>query len=271
MAIWAVTGKVGSGKNLYAMRRVMEYAFEGRRVVANYAVDLRPVQPMLARLLGRECPEVERIPSRPTYEDLQGLGKGGPREHRAGLLVLDECGPLFDARNWQHADRAKLVNWLLHSRKLAWDVMLIVQNIGLIDKQIRIACIESCVSLRRLDRLKLLGVSLPRLHLAVERYGTEPGAPIANRQAFRGNRLFATYDTMELFGQELADQTGAGAAGMREAPPAASAALVSDEAKARYAEIGEFLKRDAEKAKERVLRLLQEPSGHSGRVILGST
>jgi len=260
MPITAVTGKVGSGKNLYAIQRIVEYAFQGRRVVANFRVDLRPLQPMLQRLLGRDCPSVEHLPGRPTYDDLRRLGKGGPREHRSGLLVLDECGPLFNARSWQDKDRAQVIDWFLHSRKLAWDCLLIVQNIGLVDKQIRIAVIESLVTLKRLDRMRILGLPLPRVHLAVERYGTEPAAPVAQRTVFRGSRYFKAYDTTELLGEDLTEQAEEGTEGSGEAaaPVPESSPLVRPTwaAVRAYADIGRFLILDRARSASRQRRRL---------------
>ncbi|WP_428625431.1 zonular occludens toxin domain-containing protein [Sedimenticola sp.] len=207
--ITAITGKVGSGKNLFAIQKIIDYAAKGRRIVTNFKVDLAPVQPLWKRWLRHPVHQVEQIPARPTFEDVRRLGKGGEREHVAGLLVLDEVGPLLNARSWQDKDRSAFIDWLLHSRKLAWDILLIVQNVNLVDKQIRIAVVESLVTIRRMDRLKLplLGVPLPRIHMAVERYGTEPHAPIAERTFFRGNRLFQCYDTTEvLMGNDQADE-----------------------------------------------------------------
>lgn len=199
--IFGLTGKVGSGKNLFALALIEKYAFQGRRVVANFGTNLAPLLTWWDRVRGRTVPVVEQLPGRPSYEDIQALGKGGPREHRAGLLVLDECGPLLNAREWQDKSRGQFIDWLLHSRKLAWDVVLIVQNIGIVDKQIRISCIESLITVRRMDRLKWMGLRLPRMHLAVERYGTEMHAPIAERTFFRGSRYFKCYDTTELLGE----------------------------------------------------------------------
>jgi len=229
MTVTALTGKVGSGKNLFAIMRIMQYAFQGRRVVCNFRVDLKPVRPLLHRLFNKPAPEVECIPGRPTYADVKALGKGGPREHRAGLLVLDEVGPLLNARTWQDKDRQQFIDWMLHSRKLAWDLLLIVQNIALVDKQIRVAVIESMITCKRLDRLKMLGLPLPRVHIAIERYGTEPQAPMSERTVYRGTRFFKCYDTTELVGEVQDDQEAATATPEVMTDPDGTIAVVSPE------------------------------------------
>lgn len=199
MTVTVVTGKMGAGKNLYAVARLEEYARQGRRCAANFRVNLGGLLSWWERLLGRRIGRVETLSAQPTYDELRELGRGGKREDIAGLLVLDECAALFNARAWQDRDRGNVIKWLLHTRKLGWDVLLIVQNAALIDKQIRIAVVEMAVNVRRLDKLKVLGIlKLPRIHVATERYGTEANAVRASVRAFRGNRYFSVYDTQEL-------------------------------------------------------------------------
>lgn len=204
MMITAITGKVGAGKSLLMAIRIHEYLRRGRRVVANFEYDDAPVQPLLKKLLGRPVPKIEVCNYRPSVEEIIALGRGGKNEHEAGLLVLDETGGLFNAREWQNKDRSQFIDWLLHTRKLGWDVDLGVQNIGLLDKQIRVAVVESLITCKRMDRLRvpLLGIKLPRMHMAVERYGCEINAPIAARTYYRGNRFFPCYDTQAIFQNE---------------------------------------------------------------------
>lgn len=220
MTVTVVTGKMGAGKNLYACAEIEKYGRMGRRCVANFRVDLSPLFSWWERmLLHRKVPRVELISARPTYAELRELGRGGKREDVAGLLVLDETGPLFNARSWQEKDRGSVVDWLLHTRKLGWDVLLIVQNVSLIDKQIRTAVIEMAVTVRRLDKLKVLGlVRLPRVHVATERYGCEPNAVRSSVRMFRGGRYFNAYDTQELLSDAAAvdGHSGAGAAARDE-------------------------------------------------------
>lgn len=191
---------MGSGKTLYAVQLAEQYARQGRRVVANFKINLASLFSWWERiLLRRKVPRVERISAVPSYGELRELGRGGKREDVAGLLILDECALLFNARAWQDRERGSVIGWLLHTRKLGWDVIIIVQNAALIDKQIRVAVIEMAINVRRLDKLKLLGViRLPRMHVATERYGTEPNAVRCAVRMFRGNRYFRAYNTQEM-------------------------------------------------------------------------
>ena len=75
---------------------------------------------------------------------------------------------------------------------------------------IRCAECEFVVICRRLDRLsmplvspfaKLFGlkVTLPKIHVATVKYGTSLDAPVSERWMYRGNDLYAAYDTKQVF------------------------------------------------------------------------
>lgn len=91
--------------------------------------------------------------------------------------------------------------------------MLIVQDLSLIDKQLRTALCEFVVVCRRLDRLsvpfvssfaKMVGfkVSMPRVHVATVKYGTSLDAPVSERWMYRGTSLYSAYDTKQIFKQD---------------------------------------------------------------------
>lgn len=201
MAVYLVTGRLGAGKSLVAVGKAREYAEAGRRVAANFHIDLAPV----ARRRGSKVSQasVTVIPARPSALELASLGVGGEREERAGLLILDECGTFLNAREWSAKDRKEVIHWLLHSRKLGWDVMLLVQHQSMLDKQIREAVCEFLVTCRRLDRMKIPIVSWllpwkvtwPRVHVAQVRYGLGVNDPTAETWIYRGVELFACYST----------------------------------------------------------------------------
>jgi len=145
--------------------------------------------------------EVIRVPDFPTTDDLDALGIGGPdrNERKFGLLVLDECAAWLNARSWGDRERQKLITWFRHARKRRWSCMFLTQDIDDLDKQLRKALAEYVVWCRRLDRVKLSGLSLPRVHVGVCRYGTRPDSPVAERWVYRGTGLFAAYDTEQIF------------------------------------------------------------------------
>ncbi|GAB3258141.1 P-loop NTPase family protein [Chitinimonas naiadis] len=213
MPVWAVTGKLGGGKTLYAVSQARERLLKAHRVAANFDIFAESfAHPW------RDESDIQllRIPDSPALRDLQAIGIGNPTtdETKNGLLILDECGAILNARTYNQKGRDELIKWFLHSRKLGWDVVFIVQNVALIDKQIREALIEYGVTVRRMDRLNIPGLSaigiklkLPRVHVAVTRYGLDRNAVIADRDFFRGSDLFEAYSTRQLI--DLDHEVGA--------------------------------------------------------------
>lgn len=208
MAVYFVTGKLGGGKTLAAVGRIRDYLLRGSRVATNLDLDL-------FCLLGskKKNTVVYRIPDKPTVEDLNALGKGNESydEGKNGLLVLDECGTWFNSRGWGDKTRQPVINWFLHARKLGWDILFIVQDIALVDKQAREALAEHVVYCRRLDRLNIpflgfffkliFGKKLPgpKVHLAIVKYGDRETSLIVDRWLYRGRDLYQAYDTKQVF------------------------------------------------------------------------
>lgn len=206
MAIYAITGKLGSGKSLVTVGRIREYLLKKRKVATN--LDLH-----LEKLINpRFKTGYIRLPDVPSISDLQLLGKAHNTvdESQNGLLVLDECGVFFNSREWGDKGRQAVISWLLHSRKLGWDVILIVQDLSIIDKQIRSSLVEHVGICKRLDRigipiigsfLSMFGFSprLPRMHLCTVKYGTEQHSLVVDRWIYRGTTLQDGYDTLQIF------------------------------------------------------------------------
>lgn len=210
MAIYLVSGKLGSGKTLASVGRIQDALFEGRRVATNLDLHLEELLP--ARLRDVVC---MRLPDKPTVAHLEQLGSGNASmdESKNGLIVLDELASWMNARTYQDKSRMAVIDWLLHSRKHGWDVMFICQHIEQIDKQIRTSLVEYLVSCRRTDRVKVPFVgglirtftagifkgNLPRLHIATVRYGTDVNAIVSDRWVYRGASLYRAYNTRQVF------------------------------------------------------------------------
>lgn len=207
MTVWLFTGKLGAGKTLAAVDRIRKHLGQGLRVATNLDLNLDV-------LCGKQSKQtVLRLPDRPTAEHLHGMGLGCSSydESKFGLLVLDECAAFLNAREWGDKSRHQLIEWFVHARKYRWNIIFIAQDVNMIDKQIRTALIEHLVTCRRLDKLaiplvtplgKLFGLNLrpPKLHLAIERYGTSPHAFISDRWMYSGRDLYAAYSTSQRLG-----------------------------------------------------------------------
>ncbi len=203
-----ITGKLGQGKTLIAVSKIKERFERGGRVATNVDINLTA---MFHR--NTDKPKLTRIPDKPTLVDFEAIGKGydmtkGYDESKNGLLVLDECGTWFNARNWQDKTRSDVNNWFLHARKLGWDVFLIVQDMSIIDSQARESLAAGVARCKRIDKFRIpflsaftsifLGFILrpPKLHSA--RVEDDSGL-LLDRWMYRGTDLYAAYDTRQAF------------------------------------------------------------------------
>lgn len=208
MAVYCVFGKLGVGKTKLAVWQAQKALRAGLKVASN--VDL--FQPLTPEKPLRYI----RVPDKPTADDLDAIGHGNPDsydEDDNGVLILDELGSWLNARAFQDKARAGVIEWLIHARKRGWNVFLLVQDPGMIDKQVREALCEYMVNCIRLDKVrmplfgKLLGAVtgnrkagyLPRFHLATARLGSGESAVVAERWMYRGDDLHAAYDTRQIF------------------------------------------------------------------------
>lgn len=197
MADYLVTGKKGNGKSLVCVSRIRDAITQGRPIATNLDLNLVAMLGPFARNV-----RVVRLPDRPSIDDLEAIGRGRDGaydESRNGLLVLDELATWLNARSFQDKGRAAVLDWLAHSRKKGWDTYLIAQHPNQIDKQVREALCEYLVVCRRMDKLKVGPIRLPRVHVGFVRFGTERDSPLSERWWYRGDDLFSAYDTEQVF------------------------------------------------------------------------
>lgn len=209
MAVYLITGKLGSGKTLATVGRIRDYLNQGRMVATNLDLKLEKLVNPFAKNT-----QVIRMPDKPTVEDLENLPtpyEGEYNESKMGGIFLDECGTWFNTRDYRDKSRQPLINKLLHIRKAGWDVFFIIQHIEMMDKQVRDALAEHIVYCQRADRLglplitplgKLFGLNLrpPKIHLALVKYGSSSFAPVVDRWVYNGSDLYDAYDTRQVFG-----------------------------------------------------------------------
>lgn len=216
MAVYVVTGKLGAGKTLVAVGKIKDTLARGGKVATN--LDLN-----LDKLIGEKARQtrVYRIPDKPTLADLEAIGTGTDSydESKNGLLVLDECGTWFNSRSWADKSRQEVINWFLHARKLGWDIIFLIQDLSIMDKQARVALAEHVVYCRRLDRVTVPFIGaiwslftgsklpMPKVHLGIVKYGDSPQSLTVERWTYTGRHLYPAYDTKQAFSDSYPHQT----------------------------------------------------------------
>lgn len=207
MTDYAVTGKKRSGKGLFCAGLIRDALREGKRVATNMDIFMEHLRPSFCKAT------LIRLPDCPTVADLEALGRGYEGEYdddRNGLIILDETSMFFNARAWGDKNRQPVLDWLIHSGKLGWDVYYQMQGIEQVDKQLRSTQIEYHISVRRMDKwaipvltslFAIFGINfrLPRMHVGVMRQGFEQGAIVCDRKFYRASDLQSAYDTRQKF------------------------------------------------------------------------
>lgn len=211
MPNYVVTGKLGGGKTLVSVGRMRDYLLRGCRVATNIDLNLR-------QMLGKnhKSARVVRLPDSPTASDMEMLGNAysvntGYDDSKNGLIVLDECGYWLNSRGWNDKERKLIIDWFLHARKHGWDVIFIVQDISIMDKQARLSLAEHVVYCRRTDRMSvpflgaffkfLTGSRLnpPKIHFAIVKYGADRNSPTVDKWIYRGTTFYSMYDTRQVY------------------------------------------------------------------------
>lgn len=216
MSDYLVYGKKGNGKSLVCVGRIRDALLAGKPVATNLDLFLEKLLPSDSRNV--KC---YRLPDRPTIDDLRLLGRGSDQvdESTYGMIVLDECATMLNARSFNDKGRKEMLDWFVHSRKLGWDTYFICQNPVQIDKQVRESLVDLTVSCKRLDKVRVpfigaftknvLGFELrpPKIHVATVRYGSGNEAMVNDRWTYRGVSLFDGYDTRQVFRDDYSHGT----------------------------------------------------------------
>ena len=132
------SGTPGSGKSYHAACKIIEWLMQGYDVIANFPINMGYFSRRAEKggKLGRfYC--IENSDITPAFLRSFSLSHYEPGTKPACMVVIDECGVLFNPRNWQNCDRMGWIDFLANHRKYRLEIVLISQTDMMIDKQIR--------------------------------------------------------------------------------------------------------------------------------------
>lgn len=206
--IYLVVGTPGAGKTYYAARKIDHALAAGKAVVTNVrlADDWAEVVASgipFARLRSRAVANRAAAYRRQlrvidSPDELLRIRIAGKGESRA-VAVLDESGRFLNSRNWNQEGRDGLVTWAQAHRHYGYDVYLISQLQGSIDKQVR-DLYEELVRLKNLRNFKVCGVRVfPRCRFIAIHTWNSTDKHVLKRESYGlSKRIGSLYDTHEL-------------------------------------------------------------------------
>lgn len=242
--IEVMQGALGSGKSAVATARAIHHLVDGGVVAANFSLvdgwaDSVAKQNIFCRFdtklkhkrassLHKRFYRVDSLAAinsiKPKQLAVRNWTDDGTYREGFGLLILDECQLVFNARKWEK--NFSWIEFFTQSRKLGWNVLLIAHTIEMIDSQIRpLAEYESRFRNLNKVRVPLIGVPMSPIpaFMVVTRYaGLGPGSStIANRQLYPLPLWAARlYDSLHVFNaDDWGKDTQARLCGPPPAPP----------------------------------------------------
>lgn len=151
--IYLYSGTPGSGKSMHATADIIKALKQGRPVICNYMLNLKPWRKKIKRRNFHYVDNSELTPEFLTQYSIDNLKRG--REGQC-LIVIDECAIMLNCRDFSRKDRAAWVTFFQQHRKLGYNIILVCQFDRMLDRQIR-AFIEYEVIHRKLNNYGGIG------------------------------------------------------------------------------------------------------------------
>lgn len=209
MSVVAYLGVPGSGKSLHVMDDIYWTARRADSLVlCNFDVAVpRGAKGRIERLPFGELNVSDVLaPCQRWLDD----GHVVKREGQI-LVIVDEAQISFSNRDWNKPNRAEWIRLFIQHRKLGMRFILVVQDLGMLDKQIR-AVVETTGYHMRVNSYGLFGdivsvVLLGRpMCMCVYRlpfYGASKAGIIGREVIFGSRRLYRMYDTHAMFSADV--------------------------------------------------------------------
>ncbi|MEG1893081.1 MAG: zonular occludens toxin domain-containing protein [Clostridia bacterium] len=196
--IYLYSGTPGSGKSLHATKKIIQYLRLGRRVIANYPLNLTAFH---LGIKERKFLYKDNTDITPDLLIAYSHKYLKPGLEGQCVLVLDECAIMFNCRDINRNDRAKWITFFQQHRKLGYNVILICQFDRMLDRQIR-CFIEYEIVHRKLNSAGTVGLLLSlfgiKLFMAIEKwYGVKM---LTGRETFTvSKKICNAYNSYSLF------------------------------------------------------------------------
>lgn len=160
--VWGITGNLGGGKSLSAVCLASAALARGYYIVSNITLNLDE----LALEYGNR---VRSLYTHFSFEDDNfdpfQLPTGSPRGTPGGkrvLVIMDECAEWIDQYTNAQSPRIKrFLSWIRHSSKRSQDVVLVVQRLDYLNKNIRLLISKWLI----VDDLKVWRIPVLKLRL----------------------------------------------------------------------------------------------------------
>lgn len=198
------SGTPGSGKSLHVAQRIYYGLRARRRIVANFEINLDYVKKKRdkRKLRFHYIPNDELNPETLINISIDHFKKRGHVKEDDILLVIDECQLIFNAREWNKSGRSEWLSFFSQHRKYGYEVVLVAQFDGMVDKQIR-TLIEYEIKHRKVGNFGIVGkclsiISFGNLFCAVRIW--YPLSERVSSEFFKANKkYYRIYDTFTFF------------------------------------------------------------------------
>ncbi|MDD6811679.1 MAG: zonular occludens toxin domain-containing protein [Lachnospiraceae bacterium] len=233
------TGRPRNGKSLHMAMIIDKELKKGKNVIANFEIDESiydnykhperlgtflyvPNRALLNNSYKQGYNNGKIVPppkGKFSYlEGLYGYANQFHKRNRRGqiienqtLLIIDECQELFNRRSWNRADRLSWCSFFRQHGKLGYDVYLISQDDGVIDRQI-CSILQYEFEHRCVNNYKAFGKLLGlmaggKLFVCIKRiYGIKGKGAFLESKFFSGQRkYYEFYDSYKMFDRETAE------------------------------------------------------------------
>lgn len=195
------SGTPGSGKSLHIASRIYNRLKRGFPTICNFDVNLNKISKKY-ELPFVYIPNNELEPKLLIDISKDFNRKRGYIKEDSVLLVLDECQIIFNSRSWMQKGRDQWLSFFSQHRKYGYEIVLIAQYDGMIDKQIR-SLIEYNIIHRKVSNFGFIGKIISALALGKMFCGVKMWYPLNERidsEFFIARKkYYQIYDTYAFF------------------------------------------------------------------------